>query len=139
MENTITITKTFSAPVAKVWQAWTDPALFIKWFGPGESSANAKTYEVREGVAYEVDVVEPNGAIHTTTGVFEQVVPEARLVFTWLIADLPMDTSRITVTFQSVGEETVVTLEQENLSVDHQEIHRLGWTSAFTKLAGLLA
>lgn len=25
----------FAAPVALVWQAWTDPALFARWYGPG--------------------------------------------------------------------------------------------------------
>lgn len=32
---TYVLDRDFSAPPALVWQAWTDPALFARWYGPG--------------------------------------------------------------------------------------------------------
>ncbi len=139
MENTITITKTFSASPSDVWQAWTDPIQFIKWFGPGESEAHLKKYGVVEGAEYDIDVIEPSGVIHTTTGVFEKVEPEHTLVFTWRIHDLPMDSSRITVTIRPIEAGAELTLIQENLNQPFlREVHGVGWESAFTKLTQLI-
>ena len=139
MENTITITRRFSASVSEVWQAWINPELFVRWFGPGESKAYLKKYTVVEGEDYEVDVVEPSGVIHTTTGVFEKVEPEHTLIFTWFIHDLPMDTSRITVTITPTDKGSELVLVQENLSQQFlREVHSMGWESAFTKLTQII-
>ena len=32
--NELVITRTFDAPVALVWRAWSEPEHFSKWFGP---------------------------------------------------------------------------------------------------------
>lgn len=138
--ESITITKTFNAPVAKLWSAWTDPTQFPKWFGPDENSVHLRAYAVENGKAYDVDVVEPSGAIHTTTGVFTEVVPMEKIVMTWKIADLPMDESIITVTFAERDGKTTLTLLQERLGTDMlREVHTQGWNSAFVKLEGVVA
>ena len=30
----VKIQRTFDAPIAQVWDMWTDPALFKQWYGP---------------------------------------------------------------------------------------------------------
>ena len=43
------ITRTFAAPVAKLWQAWTDPALIRQWWGPDNFSCPSAEMDVRVG------------------------------------------------------------------------------------------
>ena len=37
-DQPFTITRSFSAPLAAVWQAWSDPAQFAQWWGPRAAS-----------------------------------------------------------------------------------------------------
>lgn len=139
----ITVVRTFAAPVAEVFAAWTDPALLRLWLVPGPCEILEASADARPGGRYKIVVVSPAGDRHVTTGEYREVVPGKRLVKTWIYegpnAVGPYPTL-LTVEFRETGpRSTELTLRQDQL-VTHQdrEGNREGWRLCFEKLDTLL-
>lgn len=45
----LTFDRTYRAPLARVWQAWTDPALLRQWWGPEHTSVTDCEIDLRVG------------------------------------------------------------------------------------------
>lgn len=80
-----TITRTFDAPRAEVWRAWTDPSVAARWWHPGgmETKGDNVTIDLREGGSYSYTMVGPDGSEYPTTGRYLEVREPERLRFTW--------------------------------------------------------
>jgi uncharacterized protein YndB with AHSA1/START domain len=70
------------AAPARVYQAWTDPTLICQWFTPPPWRVARAELDVRAGGASLIVMVAPDGKEFPNRGVFLEVVPEQRLVFT---------------------------------------------------------
>ena len=98
-------------PRAAVWRAWTEPELLEEWWCPRPWHAVVCDFELEPGGAFETLLRGPDGESHLHTGVFLEIMPEARIVWTtaltegWRPAqdDLPMT---VIVTLADDGEGT---------------------------------
>lgn len=142
--QSITVVRTFAAPVAEVFDAWTDPDRLRRWLAPGPCVVAEASADPRPGGLYRILTVDPLGARHLTTGEYREVVPGERLVKTW-VYEGPAHRDRyptlLTVDFREAGPDaTEVTLRQDRL-VTHEdrEGNREGWRLCFDKLDALLA
>ena len=45
----LVFTRTFAAPVERVWQAWADPELVKRWWGPDGFTCPLARIDLREG------------------------------------------------------------------------------------------
>src|SRR5205085_10878067 len=71
-------------PVEKTWEAWTDPALILKWFGSDPNGEGIKAeLDVRPGGEFEISFRDSNGTEHTCSGVYVIVEKPEKLSFTW--------------------------------------------------------
>ena len=86
-EGTVVITRVFDAPRALVWQAWTDPKMMGQWFGPRGFTASVPEFDVRVGGALRIVMHGPDGNDYPMKGVFAQVAPPERLVFSNIAID----------------------------------------------------
>ncbi len=59
--NKIFVTCTFSAPLSKVWDAFSNPATLEKWFAPKPYKAVTKTADFREGGQWLYYMLSPEG------------------------------------------------------------------------------
>lgn len=66
----------------KLYRAWTEPELLKRWFAPEPWTVPRAELDVRVGGASLVVMRGPDGADHPNRGVYLDVVPDARLVFT---------------------------------------------------------
>ena len=48
-DQPFTITRAFDAPLAAVWQAWSEPARFAQWWGPQGCTLKLQTMEFEAG------------------------------------------------------------------------------------------
>ena len=55
------ITRSFNAPVEKVWQAWTEAELLDKWWAPKPYHTETKTMDFKEGGFRLYAMVSPEG------------------------------------------------------------------------------
>lgn len=106
-----TLVRTFDATPEEIWEAWTDPDSAAQWW----PSTPRETVEIdaRVGGRYTYTMVnDATGERIITAGVYREVVPFERLVFTWGYPDGdPDDTPAITITLEPAGERTRMTFD----------------------------
>jgi uncharacterized protein YndB with AHSA1/START domain len=78
----LTMTRVFDAPRKVVFAAWTDPKQVAQWWGPTGFTAPVCELDVRPGGAIRIDMRGPDGTVYPMTGVYKEVVPPERIVFT---------------------------------------------------------
>ena len=76
------ITRVFNAPRKVVFAAWTDPKQVAQWWGPTGFTTPVCELDVRPGGAILIHMRAPDGTIFPMTGVYKEVVPPERIVFT---------------------------------------------------------
>jgi len=97
---TLEIVRKFDAPRERVFQAFVEPAQLVKWWGPTGMHVVDHDIDVRVGGAWRTTIRSKEGEDHTMSGVYREITPHDRLVFTW---GWERDGAR--------GHETVVTIE----------------------------
>lgn len=139
----LTIMRVFQAPRALVWQAWTDPEHLMKWWGPTHHPATHLSMDVRPGGVWRncLRSVE-TGKELWQHGVFHEVVPPERLVFSFVWEDEGERgiENLATITFADQGAKTLRTLHQTPFqSVSERDGHGEGWGSSFDRLVAHLS
>jgi uncharacterized protein YndB with AHSA1/START domain len=141
-ERVLEITRTFDAPRALVFAAWTQPRHLAQWSGPRGFTASQDYMDLRPGGAYRACLKAPDGTEHWVRGVYREVVEPERLVFThaWEREDgEPGPETVVTVTFAERGRGTEMTFHQAIFeSVEARDGHRGGWSSSLDRLAEYL-
>jgi len=136
----LTIKRRFNAPPEKVFAAWIDPDKVKRWMGPGEVKALSVESDPRTGGRYRWLMQAPSGEQHDVSGVYREVIPNRRLVFTWAWKSTPERESLVTVTFKADGAGTLLTLTHEQFFDEAaRDSHKGGWEGALLKLETFLA
>lgn len=90
------ITRTFNAPRESVWRAWTDESELAQWLRPFGVSTDSVTFDVQVGGQYTYTMTnDETGEKFPTGGVFLEVDPIDRLVFTWGEPGAPLETAPV--------------------------------------------
>jgi uncharacterized protein YndB with AHSA1/START domain len=138
----VQVRRTFQAPQALVFKAWTDAAMMSKWFarGPDTPPGIVIHNDPRPGGVYVVDVFGKDGLKYRMQGAYKEVEPPNRLSFTWWYDRADYGPSLVTVEFRPAGPgATEVILTHEQLPERMQEGHRKGWVECFEMLERALA
>jgi uncharacterized protein YndB with AHSA1/START domain len=131
----LTIKRRFNAPPEKVFTAWTDPEKVKRWMGPGEIKPLRVESDPRTGGRYRWVMKSPDGEEHDVSGIYREVIPNQKLVFTWAWKSTPERESLVTLTFKRDGDGTIFTLQHEQFfDEDARARHQGGWNSAMDKL-----
>lgn len=140
VKPSLTIKRRFNVPPAKVFSAWTDPQKVKRWMGPGEVHVLSAENDARVGGRYHWVMKAPNGEEHDVSGVYREVVPDEKLVFTWAWKSTPERESVVTLTFKPDGAGTLMTLMHEQFFDEQaRDSHQGGWNGAMEKLEKFLA
>ena len=151
MESTVTanadelvIVRTFAAPPALVFAAWTDPRQLSRWIGPHGFSARNERLELRPGGAWHATLRAPDGSEHRIRGIYREIEAPRRLVFSHAWEDgegrLSPQTL-VTVTFAEDGPgRTRMHFRQTGFATpEARDAHDEGWSASFERLTGALA
>jgi uncharacterized protein YndB with AHSA1/START domain len=110
-----TLRRVLNAPREVVFQAWTDPAHLQWFFNPSMPNPHEPiTVDLRVGGAWRVKFVMSEEVEYYTGGIYREIVPGEKLVFTWGATDGwpkidlndPDDCPVITILFSDLGERT---------------------------------
>ena len=134
----LTLAQSFKAPPSRVFQAWIDPTLLARWFCvEGGALLHAETTPVVGG-AYRIRLRTPDGEEAEVSGVYQEVVPDQRLVFSWAWAGTPDRVSRVTVVLTPEGAGTHLTLTHEGFFDEAaRDRHQHGWSILVPRIAAL--
>jgi uncharacterized protein YndB with AHSA1/START domain len=147
----VLIVRVLDAPRELVWKAWTDPEHFMSWWGPKDYTCPFCEIDLRVGGKYLNCMRSPNGREYWSTGVYREIIPMERLVFTDCFADeqgnvvhashyglspdFPLE-MLVTVTLEDQDSKTKMTLEHIGLPAGSEgEGAEQGWSESFDKLA----
>lgn len=81
-ERAFTIIRRLDAPRELVFQAWTDPD-HLHWFAGSAAPEVATTVDLRVGGVWRFHMIENEDKKYVTGGVYREIVPPSRLVFTF--------------------------------------------------------
>ena len=136
------ISRRLKAPREAVFRAWTDPEAFAQWMGPEGVQARDVKIDLRVGGGYSLVLDGSEGGVYPLSGVYKEIAPPERLIFTfvWGHGELDGHEMLVTLTFTEVGDGTLMTLVQEQVpSESARAAHNEGWTGSFKRLEKLLA
>ena len=134
----LTIERKLKAPPHLVFGAWTDPKKLVHWFGPAPTvPGSVKAHlDVRVGGKFRVSFTTEDGEYHEVGGVYQEVVPDQKLVFSWAWHSTPERESLVTVSIKADGRGTLLTLHHEKFfDQAARDGHQRGWTGTMDKLA----
>ena len=80
--NDLVLERFVDVPPAKVWEAWTTPAILLKWFTPAPWSTKSVELDLRPGGKFNSVMLSPEGQEFPNIGCVLEVVPGKKLVFT---------------------------------------------------------
>jgi len=148
------IIRVFDAPRELVWKAWSEPEHFKRWWGPKTFTAPECKLDFRVGGKYLACMRAPDGKDYWSTGVYREIVPLQRIVYTDNFADekgkiVPAsfygmpgdfpDETVVTVTFEDLGGKTRMTLRHAGMPAGKMsELAEQGWNESFDKLSASL-
>jgi uncharacterized protein YndB with AHSA1/START domain len=138
----LTLTRRINATPEKVYAAWIDPQKLSRWFGPSSVKPETvrATVDARHGGRYHISFDNERGEHHEVSGVYRELVPNARLVFSWARHSTPERESQVTVSLKAVGGGTLLTLHHEQLfDVPARDAHQHGWIGTLDRLETYLA
>lgn len=131
----MTLVRRIKASPAKVWAAITQPEQMLLWWGPDAGPTLSAVAEVRPGGRFSVVFRLLNGQEHNPTGVYQEVVPEKKLVFTWDLPGASEPASLVTFRLEPRDGGTELTLTHEHLpDEDTRQSHEAGWNGLLDKL-----
>src|SRR5690349_3628177 len=110
-ERELVVTRTFNAPVRIVFEAWTKPELFRRWWAPRSFGVSVISCELdaRTGGTYRLVMGHPSSEQPMAFfGRYIEVTPHSRLV--WTNDEGGEGGAVTTVTFEEKGDATLVVI-----------------------------
>ena len=143
-ERDLVLSRVVPVPRALVWRAWTEPELMKRWFAPRPWTTPEVEVDVRPGGASRFVMRSPEGEEFPNRGVYLEVVPETRLVFTdayvsaWEPSEKPFMTVELTLADEDGG--TRYTARARHWTVeDRKEHEKMGFHEGWGRCADQLA
>jgi len=137
----LTLKRKLKAPAEKVFSAWTQPEALKRWMGPSDDYAVlAAETDVRVGGRYLIVMRKPDQEEHRVIGVYKEIVPNRKLVFTWAWESMPERESLVTVTIKPTdGGCELMLLHERFFDESARDRHRQGWTGTMDRLERYLS
>jgi uncharacterized protein YndB with AHSA1/START domain len=111
-DRELVVTRTFNAPAATVFKAWSQPELFQRWWMPKSAigvSLVSCEMDVRTGGKYRLEFGVGGSETMAFYGKYLEVVPDQRIVWT---NDEGEEGAITTVTFEDQGGKTLLTFHE---------------------------
>jgi len=106
-DRELVLTRSIDAPASALYRCWTEPELLKQWFAPAPFTTPLAELDVRPGGASLIVMKSPEGDEMPNRGVYLEVVPGRRLVFTdsfvsaWQPSEHPFMTAELS--FDDLG------------------------------------
>jgi len=140
--RTLTIEKTFNAPLQTVWDAWTQSEHILKWWAPAGMNLKVIEHNFEVGGTWRYTMTMPDGNAFISEGVYKEIVALEKIITS---ADFKPMTEGVEIQtyFEAAGENTkftfsVVHATQEYCKQQEEMGFYNGWGSALGRLEKVL-
>ncbi len=142
----LAFTRVFDVSPEKLYRCWTEPALLVQCFTPPPWKTTHAELDVRVGGSSYVVMQGPDGTEMPSRGVYLEVIPNRKLVFTdayssaWVPSGKAFFTS--IVTFENEGSKTKYTARALHWNAEDSKGHEAmgfydGWGIVAEQMAAL--
>ena len=133
----LTLKRRLKAAPERIYRAWTQPEQMIQWWGVRDDAATRTAeVDVRVGGRFRIEFEIRDGKRDSVSGVYREVVPNRRLVFSWTWGATPERESQVTIDLRPDGDSTILTLTHEQLFDQKScDDHVVGWNIILDNLA----
>lgn len=104
-----TMTRIFDAPRELVYKVYTDPKLVPQWWGPASHVTIVDKMDVRPGGVWRYVQRDDDGTEYAFNGEYRQIMPNERIVQTFIFEPMPDHVIVEDITFEDVGGKTKLT------------------------------
>jgi uncharacterized protein YndB with AHSA1/START domain len=140
----LVLTRTIDAPREKLFRCWTEPELMKQWFVPRPwTIAEART-DLRTGGESYIVMRDPDGNEYPNTGVYLEIVPNEKIVFTdaytkgWVPSEKPFFTGIITFEDAGNGKTKYTAVARHWRAEDKEEHEKMGFHEGWGQTASQL-
>ncbi len=137
----LTITRSFAAPRALVFSAWSSADHMKRWFSPAGYTVPEAEVDFRPNGVCAICMRSPDGHLFWSRGSYIEIVPPERLVFTTgvIVDGVARFTAHTTVRFEAEGPGTRMTVHQAYEVFDQAFLSATegapeGWRTTLDKL-----
>lgn len=135
--------RTIRASREKAFEAWTDPGQLRQWFAVAEDfTTPIAEVDLRVGGRYRLGMKAPGeNPLLIVGGVYREILPPERLVFTWHweSADPNEPETLVTVEFHEAAGVTEIVLRHELFTdIPQRDKHGEGWAGCLDHVQRLL-
>ena len=140
--RTLTLKRTFSAPIHLVWEAWTQPEHIAQWWGPKGMEVNVVEHDFKVGGHWKFIMPMPDGNEFISEGVYSEIIKFKKIVTSANFR--PMTEGVIMqALFEENGDQTHFTFQVIHPTEEYckqQEAMGFynGWGTAFDRLEGFV-
>jgi uncharacterized protein YndB with AHSA1/START domain len=141
-KRTLSIKKTFDAPVDLVWEAWTKPEHIAHWWGPKGMPLTVVEHNFRVGGKWKYVMSMPDGGEFISEGQYSEIVRYQKIVTSANFRPMT-EGVEIKALFEKNGEKTnfvfsvIHPTEEYKMQQEKMGFYN-GWGSAFTRFEALL-
>lgn len=136
--RTLTIEKTFNAPLKVVWEAWIQPDQIVKWWAPSGMNVKVVEHDFKVGGKWKYAMPMPDGSEFISEGTYKEIIEQEKIITS---ADFkPMtENVELIVLFEADGEQTkfkfsVIHATEAYCKQQEEMGFYNGWGSAFERL-----
>jgi uncharacterized protein YndB with AHSA1/START domain len=140
-QPSLSIVRKLDAAPAKVWRAITEPEMLKQWMAPSDAfKIPVAETDARVGGRYHIIMHAPDGEVHDVSGVYREIVPNKKLVYTWAWKSTPERQSVVTIELRAAGKGTELTLRHEQFADEAtRDHHNQGWMGCLARLEKAVA
>lgn len=136
--RTLTLKRTFNAPIKLVWEAWTQPEHVALWWGPIGMEINVVEHDFRVGGKWKYTMEMPDGNEFISDGVYSVIV-ELKKIFSSANFKPMTEGVEIQALFEENGDKTNFTFNcihptEEYCKQQEKMGFYNGWGSVFDRL-----
>ena len=140
--RTLTIEKTFNAPVQLVWDAWTKSEHILKWWAPAVVKIKVIQHDFKVGGKWKYAMPMPDGNEFVSEGTYREIIEHKKIItsadFKPMTEDVELqayfeeDGDKTNFTFKVVHKTPEYCKQQEEMGFYN------GWGSALGRLEKVL-
>ena len=139
--RTLSIQRTFNAPIELVWEAWTNPEHIAKWWGPQGMKTKIVKHDFKVGGEWEYVMTMLDGNDFIAAGTYHEIVPIEKIVTS---ADFrPMTTGvELQILLKAIDGKTEFTFNCVHATIEYKMQQEKmgffkGWGSTFDRLEAM--
>jgi uncharacterized protein YndB with AHSA1/START domain len=141
--RTLTLKRTFNAPINTVWEAWTQPEHIMQWWAPKGMKIEVIEHDFKVGGRWKYTMPMPNGMDFISEGEYLEIVAFKKIVTTANFKPMT-EGVEMHVLFEENGMTTNFTFSVRHATEEYcKQQEKMGfyngWGSSFDRLEVLVA